>query len=282
MNDKKDYGFQFVKQLAQDLDKGNLKLPTFPEVALRVRRVINDPNSDIEKVLNVVKTDPVLTARLLKMANSALMRRGVDGPVDLRTAIGRLGFDMVRNAAMAVAMQQIMTARAMGPLAKQLSPLWQHSIQVAVLSYIIAKQTKVVLSDHAMLAGLMHDIGKYYIYMRADEHQELLGKEEDLNQIITVWHADIGAAIMEAWGFEKAYIDVAQEHNNYDRRHEEDADIVDVVMLANLHANIGKPNHPKEWAKIPALEKLNLSAESSINLIKECRAEIKEIIASLQ
>lgn len=282
MTDSKDYGFQFVKQLAQDLDKGNLKLPTFPEVALKVRRVINDPASDIEKVLNVVKTDPVLTARLLKMANSALLRRGIDGPVDLRTAIGRLGFDMVKNAAMAVAMQQIMTARAMGALAAELRALWQHSLHVSVLSFVIARQTKNVISEHAMLAGLMHDIGKYYIYMRADEHQELLGKEEDLLQILTVWHGDVGAAIMEAWGFEKAYVEVAQEHNHYDRRHGHDADIVDVVMLANLHANIGKPNQPKRWDALPAFEKLQLTPESSIQLIRESRNEIKELITGLQ
>jgi len=282
MSEKQDYGFQFVKQLNHDLEKGNLKLPTFPEVALRVRRVINDPHSDVEKVLNVVKTDPALTARLLKMANSALMRRGVDGPVDLRSTISRLGFDMVKNAAMAVALQQIMTARSMGAMSNFLNPLWLHSIQVAVLSYIIAKQTKVVMSDHAMLAGLMHDIGKYYIYMRADEHSELTNNPEHLHRVVDLWHGEIGAEIMEAWGFEKAYIEVSQQHNNYKRKHNGDADIVDVVMLANLHANIGKDGYPKEWSNIDALSKLNLTPESSISLIRESRVEIKEIIASLQ
>ncbi len=277
-----DVGFKFVKQLALDLDRGNLKLPTFPDVALRVRRVLNDPHSNIDKVLGVVKADPVLTARLLKMANSALMRRGVDGPVDLRTAIGRLGFDMVRNAAMAVALQQIMTARAMGPLGKKLSTLWHHSLQVAVMSFVLAKQSKNILSEQAMLAGLLHDIGKYYVYMRADQHPELFATESDLERIVEEWHGDIGAAIMEAWGFEKAYVAAALEHDNYSREHPgDDADTLDIVMLANLHANVGKPQNPKQWDWIPALKKLKLTPETSIKLICESRDEIKSILSSL-
>jgi putative nucleotidyltransferase with HDIG domain len=133
-----------------------------------------------------------------------------------------------------------------------------------------------------MLAGLIHDIGKYYIYMRADQHPELFSDEEALMQIISEWHADIGAAILDAWGFSQEYIDVALEHNNHGREHNGEGDIIDVVILANLHANVGKPHAPKEWGWIPALEKLNLTPEKSIQLLRESRDEIKSIIVSLQ
>ena len=67
--------FDFVRSLAAELSGGHVDLPSFPEIALRVRRVLSDPDTTLEKVVRVVGSEPALAARLLRIANSASINR---------------------------------------------------------------------------------------------------------------------------------------------------------------------------------------------------------------
>jgi len=102
-----DVAFGFVKSLAAELSIGRVELPSFPEIALRVRRVLSDANSSVDKVVRVVGSEPALAGRLLRIANSASINRSGKHVADLRTAINRMGYDMVRSASMSFAMAQM-------------------------------------------------------------------------------------------------------------------------------------------------------------------------------
>ncbi len=99
--------FDFVRSLAAELSGGHVDLPSFPEIALRVRRVLSDPDTTLEKVVRVVGSEPALAARLLRIANSASINRSGHSITDLRTAINRIGHNMVRSASISFAMNQI-------------------------------------------------------------------------------------------------------------------------------------------------------------------------------
>lgn len=90
--------FQFVRQLGVDLACGEFDLPPFPDTALRVQECVKDPDSDIAKLAAIVATEPALAARLMRMANSAMMRRGPVKVTDINTAISRVGMDMVQKS----------------------------------------------------------------------------------------------------------------------------------------------------------------------------------------
>ncbi len=98
--------FQFVRQLGMDLAKGDFDLPPFPDTALKVQQCIKDPDSDIQQLAAIVATEPALAARLMRMANSAMMRRGPMEVSDIPTAISRVGMDMVQNAAVSFAARE--------------------------------------------------------------------------------------------------------------------------------------------------------------------------------
>src|SRR6202044_3988282 len=102
--------FDFVRTLAGELSKGNVDLPSFPEIAVRVRRVLSDPKSSVEQVVRVVGSEHALAARLMRIANSASLNRSGKTVTDLRTAVNRLGYNMVRSAAMSFAMNQVRNA----------------------------------------------------------------------------------------------------------------------------------------------------------------------------
>ena len=99
--------FAFVQALAAELSKGKVDLPSFPDIALRVRRVLADEEVSQEKVVRVVGSEPALAARLMQIANSAAINFSGKPITELRTAIARMGFNMVRSAAIAFAMSQL-------------------------------------------------------------------------------------------------------------------------------------------------------------------------------
>src|ERR1700754_606459 len=90
--------FRFVELLAKELSTGKIDLPSFPDIAMRVRQVLGDENVKPEQVVRVVSAEPALAARLLNIANSAALNFTGKAVTDLRAAIARMGFNMVRSA----------------------------------------------------------------------------------------------------------------------------------------------------------------------------------------
>ncbi len=275
--------FAFVSELAGELNKGEMQLPSFPDVALRVRQVLEDENCSLDKIARVVGSEPALAANLIKMANSALMRRGTVEIRDLPTAINRLGRDNVRNAAMSLAVKNMLSGDLSADMRKQLDRLWKHSVRVAAVAYAIAKQMTKLNPDEALLAGLLHDIGKLYILTRAANHPELFADQEMLDDIMRDWHPAIGKAIIQSWGLSEELALAAETHEDVERMSYAPPDLGDLVLIANLlsHLNTGEGPQVEDWSTIPACERLNIRPETSIELIKDSNEEIRALSQAL-
>lgn len=99
MTDNSSKAFTFVQGLAADLQQGEIELPAFPDVVNRLRIILVDPNSSAKDVVEVIAVDPILTTRLVKMANSAALNPKGIKIENLGSAISRLGFNLVRSTA---------------------------------------------------------------------------------------------------------------------------------------------------------------------------------------
>jgi HD-like signal output (HDOD) protein len=229
--------FEFVRTLAAELSRGNIDLPSFPEIAVRVRRVLSDPKSSVEQVVRVVGSEPALAARLLRIANSSAINRGGRPVTDLRAAINRIGYNMVRSASISFSMAQIRKSSKLAGLEPHLAALWDLSSKVAAFAYVLARNCSKVNPDEAMLTGMMHGIGKLYVLTRAVEHPELFGSDTTLDDIIAQWHAAIGKAILENWGFADGMAQAVGDQDDLHRAAEGPADLSDVVAAAILMAN---------------------------------------------
>lgn len=275
--------FGFVRTLAGELSSGSLELPSFPDVALRVKRALEDPGASADRVVRVVGVEPVLSARLLKMANSALLSRANVPVTDVRMAITRLGFDMVRNAAVSLALEQVMDAQVTPLRQPYLKELWHHSIRVSAIAYVVAKTLTRLNADEAMLGGLLHDIGKLYILMRAESHPELFAEEQSLRALLAEWHTGIGRAILESWGFSDGLAQAVDEHESLDRTHLGPPDLTDVVTVANVLAHNDRPERfaGLDHKGVPAFDKLQLTAEISTAILENSEAEMRSFIQAL-
>lgn len=281
-------GFQFIQSLGEDLSAGTVELPSFPDSAFRIQSALEDPDVSAKDIAKVVGTDPVFTARLINVANSAAMSSRLGKPVqDIPTAITRIGFQMAHTVAMSIAMSQVLKSSPSGKLHDLFNQLWRHSLNTAAFSYVIAKGHTRINPDQAMIAGLMHDIGKIYIMSRAEESfPELCSDLDTLTLVIDEWHTGVGHAILLNWGFEENMAQVADEHESLDRQSDK-TDLTDIVLVANVFAHalendsLEEDAFKEKWQTIPAIEQLGMSDDDITQITVNSVEEVKSITATL-
>jgi HD-like signal output (HDOD) protein len=266
---------KFIADLLDDLKSNQLELPVLPQVAVRVSKIVDDPNARVKDIAQILGADPALSVRILQVANSPLVR-GNHKIDNLQTALTRMGNAMVRNVVTTFMVRQLF--RTENPsLQKRMTDLWNHCAQVAAISHVLATHFSNLKADEAMLAGVLHDIGKLPILAKARKMAAIKENEKSLDMVLERLHPALGKAILSAWRFDPEMIIAAAEHENV-YRDSEVLDYADIVIVANLHSHLGKPGAKRvQMDKVPALKKLNLDPESSIAVLEEAHNEIVEI-----
>jgi HD-like signal output (HDOD) protein len=275
--------FDFIRTLAAELSRGNVDLPSFPEIAVRVRRVLSDPNSSIEQVVRVVGSEPALAARLMRISNSASLNRSGKAVTDLRTAINRIGYNMVRSASISFSMAQIRNSNKLAGLEHHLNDLWQRSASVAAFAYVLARKCTKVNPDEAMLTGMMHGIGKLYVFTRAVDHPELFASDATLNEIIGEWHASIGKAILESWNFSESMAKAVGDQADFSRTDDGPPDLSDVVAISILMAShvADIPGLEIAMQDLAAAKRLGLDQAKTLAAMRESAAEVTALSQAL-
>lgn len=276
--------FDFVRSLSAELSRGRVDLPSFPDVVVRVRRVLADENSTNDQLVRIVGSEPALAARVLKMSNSAMLNRSGRKVTDLRTAVNRMGHNMVRSAAISFAMAQIRAASRLEGLGGFLQGLWETSTRVAAISFVLASKLTRLNPDEAMLAGLLHGIGKLYIVTRAENHPELFSDPHFMSELIRDWHAAIGRAILENWEFSDSMVEAIASQDDLTRESPDAADLSDVVAAALLIAGFMTDPQGLELAMqgLPVTTRLGLNGAKSAAILKESAAEIASLRSALE
>jgi len=278
-----DQEVEFFRGLCSELCKGDVNLPTLPDVALRIKKALSDPDCSTDKVCRVISVEPVVTASLIKLANSAAFAPGAQPVTTLKTAITRVGYDIARNTAVSIAIKNTFDPGKAKNLKLHLKQLWQHSLKVAAIAYVLPNKPKHISPDEAMLAGLVHDIGKFYILMRADSNPVLFENKAMLDELTLLWHAGIGKVILETWGFTEAIIQATDEHEIIDDKSHRSANLTDVVIVSNLLSHIGKesPYSDIDYSTLPSFRRLGLDAEHIAKIMTHSKAQINSMIQAL-
>jgi HD-like signal output (HDOD) protein len=274
--------FEFVQLLAQELSSGKVELPSFPDIAIKVRKVLADDNVNLDMVLRVVGSEPTLAARLLQIANSAALSNGT--PVrDLRNAVQRMGLNMVRGASIAFAMAQMKKAHDLKGLEEPMAALWQRCTAVAAMAHVVARRLTKVNPDTALLAGLLHGVGELYILTRANRHPALFADRPAYDTIVRDWHVSVAQALLENWEIAEDIVKAVSEFEDLDRRHSGPADLSDVLTVA--HLMVSYQDYPESielnMQGVSARHRMAMDGTSYSNLILESKDEIKELQQAL-
>jgi len=275
---------QIVERVRQDIltaiKNDQLVLPTLPEVALRVREVADDPNADIDKLVGVIGGDAALSARIIRVANSPLLRasRAIE---DLKTALMRLGISYTCNIATGLAMEQMFQATS-DMVDMRMREVWSRSSEIAGISHVLCKHYTRLRPDQATLAGLVHKIGVLPILTYAEEHPALLSDSLTLDRVIDELHPSIGDIILRTWGFPEELAHIPSQHLDFQRKVPK-ADYADIVTVAVLqsYAGTNSPLGQVDGRQVAAFERLGLDPEIMVAESEDLSADMEAAMSLL-
>lgn len=249
------------QDLVEAIDKDELVLPTLPEVALQIRKAAEDPEISVSELSKVIGRDTALSARLIKVVNSPLLRAAQE-VTDLHTAITRLGINYSSNLAIGLVMEQIFHASS-EVVEQKMREVWRKSLEIAGVSYALCRRYTQLKPDQAALGGLVHQIGVLPILTYAEDHYELLSDSVSLNYVIEQLHPLLGDKLLRVWDFPERLVELPGLYQDL-KRDSVKIDYVDLVQVASLYCHKGT-DHPFariEPLSVPAFRKLGIDPEN--------------------
>lgn len=200
--------------LVEKIKNDTLVLPTLPAVALKVRKAADDPDINLQDMGEVIGQDPSLSARMIKISNSAYMGRAVK-VTSISQAVTRIGLRQIKNIATALAMEQLFVSKN-ELVGEYMKKEWSNTVEVvanamAALQMYIARTKKRELSiDTMALMSLIHSIGVLPILTEAERHTEVFASPSFLDDAIDKLAPKVGGSIMRSWEFDEEFVVVAE------------------------------------------------------------------------
>ena len=298
----------FVEQVVAEIEEDQLELPGFPEAVLRIQRTLQSPDASVDDVVKLLSSEPALAAQALRIANSVAFRRIDCEITDLRTAVNRIGFNLVRTIAVAFAIQQLRMRETYSQEARaEIASIWRDSLGTASICYVLARHCTKLNADQALLAGLLHVLGRLYLVMRAEGEgspprpapssdtaadnaddstadsggaassaDPASSTDESLGAALA-WHAEIGKAILAGWGLSES-LQHAVEHQDEVEYEAENVSLTDVLIAAKLLDADGEAD-PEDF---PVLKRLTaVKGKNPVEVLSEQMEEVRELRSSL-
>jgi HD-like signal output (HDOD) protein len=278
--DERAVAHQFLSNLAAELSAGRVVLPSFPDVVIRVRKALADPEAKVTQIIKIVSTEPQLAARLIQVANSASFNPSGKPVTDLRIAIARLGHRPVQSASMSFAVKQLRLAPALRTIAKPLNVLWEESITVASICQVLARRSRIS-PDEAFLTGLLHGVGRMYIMVRSVGQSDTL--HADFRDLVDGWHPAIGKAVLENWGFPEPMSEAVGNQYEYDHTGKGEPDLTDILVAGGALAVVLREPGPRTVTieGISSFQRLGVNTQDCSTILQHAEHQLGTLHAAL-
>ncbi len=271
----------FLQDLTEKLATREIDLPPFPDIYARIIKTLHDPDVSLQDVSRIVIAAPDLCVRILLLANSALLNRSGMEVTDLGVAVSRLGLSAVNSATVTLATKDVFKAPKGSSLEYLLNKTRVESVRVAAYSYLLSIRAGLAEEKHnAMLAGLLHNIGTYYILSRATDFPDLVSKD-----IIKNWGPSIGQALVQNWGFPESISAAIEKQNEMELPGNEDGiELREILICAILLSQAANNNADTglDYDQIPACQMLDIDSENISLVIEDYKEEVLSFVSALK
>lgn len=262
-------------------NQGLLELPSLPEIALKVKEAVADPDVNTENLVRMIEADPALVARLIQVANSPI-HSGTGLVQSIRAAVIRLGLKTTRDLVICLSVKQLFKAKS--PLLKtRMQKLYEHSVEVAAIAYTLANKTTHLVADDMLLAGLVHDIGVIPILTYIDQIGLDIDSMEQVEEIINDLRSVVGSMVISNWALSPELLTVIENAENWYRDTSDNVDMCDVILASQIYFRLQHhqlKNLPK-LDQVPAFSKL-FPDHQDPELIKEILDQAKEEVEEVK
>ena len=207
-----------------------------------------------------------------------LFEEGSPWPAIPAQAIVRLGMQTTKQLVTSFTLRELFKAKS-PVLKKRMDTLWQHSIEIAAVCFVLAKHARGVDPEQGLLAGLLHDIGTVPILMYAEQYDTLVNDSQLLEKTIKELKTELGGVILKRWSFSEEMINATQHSENWRYQHEGGADITDLVIVAHLHQLMGSAEKAAQLEKVPAFRRLfpgELPFNQLTAILEEAKIQLDE------
>jgi HD-like signal output (HDOD) protein len=268
------------KDLASIRPDGQLTLPGVPQIVTRLQQMLSDPEVGIPQLVPVISYEPILVGRVLQMANSAVLNPTRKPITDLRTGVTRVGFDLLRSAALAYALRQVSQAHSVKDIRPHLEALWERSAWTAAVSFVIARKFTNLNRDVAFLGGLMHGVGKLFILMRAAHYPFVLRDRGKYTAILRKWHSKFAKTILSGWRIHDQVIQAVMRYEDLNREVVgEEPDLTDILAASYLVVGHTGRMHDLSMTveRIAAFSRLRLDIRAIEEALETAKEEIEDL-----
>lgn len=262
-----------LKKISKSIQDDSLVLPRVPEVVRKIDAAIANSETSMKEIGEIIKFESSITARILQIANSPLVR-GNAKITSLHNAITRVGLEMVRNLVLCMGVKDSFSVNR-SVLKRIMKGIWDDNTAIAMYAYVLAKHFGLN-SDFAMMAGMLHSLGKLPIIDYASKHDEVLDNVRLFDYLIKTLHKPLGIKILRRWEFQEELISVIENYDEIDKERSGGIDIVDVVIVAYCFRNDTQAN-PLDWYRVRALRKMHLTRDELEKILRPVSGDVSEV-----
>ncbi|MEZ5499517.1 MAG: HDOD domain-containing protein [Steroidobacteraceae bacterium] len=270
--------------LQQDLDAESVEILGYPEIAMRIHRALAKEHINTNEIVRQVATEPVLAARILQIANSAALNPRGESIVDLRTAVSRVGVNLLRGAVAAHAMRQLRSNKELVAVRGNIRDVWQKSVVVAAISDAIARHVGGINPDTALLAGLLHNVGELYVLVKCAKHPEVILDKTAYGTFVSNYGAPLSVKLLQGWKIPDSLVEAVQQHVDLGRSVVGSvpslADVLALAVTINTYSQ-DVEQLDLALATMPVLQRFKFEAGYCRALVCHSESSIGEIIDAL-
>jgi len=237
------YNFQVNKleafgYIVAQASRGDITFPTSVNAVLRLQQALDDPDCPLDEAIRLVLAEPQLAARTVALANSAAFSGGGPAVTNVRAAVTRMGYRRLQALVASLVVRQFGSCIKDPGLRAKAEQLWEHTTHVAALAWSLARHVTGVNPDTALFAGIIHEVGGFYLLSRADEFPGLLDDDpekwgelcEDVVSLEVLKKLSVPTPVADAIGaLRRAWINMPP------------STLLDTLLLANQYAPVASP-----------------------------------------
>lgn len=258
---------------AMDVEiKGELSFPTSIDASRRVLRAVENPDIGLGALAKIVVAEPLLSAKVIRLANSVALNPMGQMVSDVRHAVVRVGMDPIKVMAMALLLDQLRQTQRQAACRDIANRLWERCVHVAALAFVLARKLTRLDADEAMFAGIVHELGRFYLLSRAADFPALLSDPALLAETINDLEPLATERVLQALNLPQSVLTAVRASRHFYGKMPPET-LGDVLYIARAVS-------PRENPLDALDERVAASTEAAVAAIGLDEATVREVLAA--